>query len=1323
MSDIKRKKSKNYKKSVSLKKKKTSSQNASRVKQNGKVIESLIRDFNLLFLDDDAKPTEKKLKDFSREDLINVSSNGESDINYKNFIIFLLKISGLEIDIDDSDEIAKFSNLQDDTCTDEEVVEQLVENCGIRAQKIKNTKIIHSINSITEQIYNCFDIIRERDYEAFKNFIIAMLKLSANPYRKLRHMSCIILCKAYELLYDEMNSTSKIITQKKKSQTQSETASIDKSSITLLSNKKSILEDMISLLKEKFIEKKIGDISQNIRLCICDTISRVCKKNFEIVFNDSKMVKFYPYFLNDPSPPIKVRYLQLLYDKLDTVTEEDSKTLKILIKILSVARDAILSICVKEEKMLAKQGIKIIELLSQHKILEIKTVHQLLPHLFNPEYQIRYLVSKVVKNYILNFENEEDDEGDKEKEEDDMDVDESEGSIKKEKKIRQATTKNANDLIEFIHKLTDNEPKMVRIIVDNFFDMLSIFKNFKLFFAYIDELISSSQSEMYLIHTTFLVITYSIDIIQKRIEEEKSENLLSNNEEFINLFVSKVNNYIKKFRLPVFENFINSTQCEILNALLELFQYFKIYQNNVITFGFDMINEIVVELKNSFFINIVTFAQNEKQNSQISKNENSSDPIISNEQILFEKLCENLLKSINSILTNETLFSSFNFNQTKFLDELIFSDKNESSSLSTKFYDILYKEVLNSKLYKEITSFSLKDITDKISSFTESTKDKFYIVFTQMNYMIIYFKKIFIELGSKIDYYKFVSFLLKIISINLSKIPTKYQINSNFKFNSLVLSLIETLHLFIFNIQCESSSESDKYTEVRNDIINTIFSIVAIQYEKEDKVYNDYLLQLKTKAVGIFLDTLTYISSDKLSKNHLKFDITPELEDYLIDFIRDNFISFFVEYNRWFKKELINKNSENENEDNNSEDNNENANFINNTQKNNFCYKKKDSQFTNELLIKTCCFKIICEKYSRLILLNFGIFKYIELSCLYFESFFLIKHQNVIENMITHVFEILLDKEVNHYMKKFNDEENQNANNADQQNLSIMIFYLTKITMKIFNNKSKLYSNDSITIEYEDKVAMISRYLNYYSKCYKKMKQKYNTDNINIIDKDKNFYENFILNGISFALESKIPNTDNPEIIDIENVYFLEFIKMFLKTNIFLNENDIKNLILAYLKLSKKIEITDKINMNHIKFMEKFKTYLLNKGKVILSRENENEEEDNNEDEEDKDKKSKKKKNKGMLEEESDEDEEEDNNKDIEKEEKKEDDDDNEDDENELSTKKNKKSASRKRNKKSSSTAKKSRTNKKRKYNEANKNASESKDENKTERKKKSKKT
>ena len=165
--------------------------------------------------------------------------------------------------------------------------------------------------------------------------------------------------------------------------------------------------------------------------------------------------------------------------------------------------------------------------------------------------------------------------------------------------------------------------------------------------------------------------------------------------------------------------------------------------------------------------------------------------------------------------------------------------------------------------------------------------------------------------------------------------------------------------------------------------------------------------------------------------------------------------------------------------------------------------------------------------------------------------------------------------------------------------------------MKIFNNKSTLFSDESMGISYEEKVQMINHYLNIYSKSYKKLKQKYNTESINIIDKDKNFFENFILNGINFSLESKIKNPEDNTITDIENVYFLEFIKMYLKTNLFLDESDIKNLIIAYLKLAKKIETTDNMNMNHIKFMEKFKSYLLNKGKVIISKDEKDNEEDN----------------------------------------------------------------------------------------------------------------
>ena len=153
---------------------------------------------------------------------------------------------------------------------------------------------------------------------------------------------------------------------------------------------------------------------------------------------------------------------------------------------------------------------------------------------------------------------------------------------------------------------------------------------------------------------------------------------------------------------------------------------------------------------------------------------------------------------------------------------------------------------------------------------------------------------------------------------------------------------------------------------------------------------------------------------------------------------------------------------------------------------------------------------------------------------------------------------------------------------------------------------------------------MVNHYLNIYSKSYKKLKQKYNTETINIIDKDKNFFENFILNGINFSLETKVPNPEDNTITDIENVYFLEFIKMYLKTNLFLNEADIKNLIIAYLKLAKKIETTDNMNINHIKFMEKFKSYLLNKGKVIISKD-EKENEDDNEDSNESESKEKKK--------------------------------------------------------------------------------------------------
>jgi hypothetical protein len=125
---------------------------------------------------------------------------------------------------------------------------------------------------------------------------------------------------------------------------------------------------------------------------------------------------------------------------------------------------------------------------------------------------------------------------------------------------------------------------------------------------------------------------------------------------------------------------------------------------------------------------------------------------------------------------------------------------------------------------------------------------------------------------------------------------------------------------------------------------------------------------------------------------------------------------------------------------------------------------------------------------------------------------------------------------------------------------------------------------------------------------------------MNLIEKDKIPYENFILNGIAFAL-------DKSEVINgficLENVYFLDFVKMYIKNGLFVDEEIIHDIIITYIKLAKKWEITENMNLIHIRFMEKFKSYILNKGHMKIvenksTKDNEEKIEEEKEDKEDK---------------------------------------------------------------------------------------------------------
>ena len=87
------KKAKNKKRSS----KSTKHQGPSKENQVESSISSLIDQFDSLFIDKDSTFDKKKIKEFARNSLLMKDSDSEdsSSINYRNFIIILLKMCGL----------------------------------------------------------------------------------------------------------------------------------------------------------------------------------------------------------------------------------------------------------------------------------------------------------------------------------------------------------------------------------------------------------------------------------------------------------------------------------------------------------------------------------------------------------------------------------------------------------------------------------------------------------------------------------------------------------------------------------------------------------------------------------------------------------------------------------------------------------------------------------------------------------------------------------------------------------------------------------------------------------------------------------------------------------------------------------------------------------------------------------------------------------------------------------------------------------------------------------------------------------------------------
>ena len=336
---------KNKKKST---KTSTKRQKSSSKRQIEESISSILDQFDNLFIDKESTFDKKKIKEFARNALIIKDSEDpeSASINYQNFIILLLKMCGLEIDLNDEDEKKKFVELDQNSSvyTAEKELDNLLSDLKIRRDKIKNRLLSNNLNEIVTQIYNIFDFTNYTDYKKFKEFIRSMFKLTQNHTRKIRIIGTMILCKITELIIAEYGKNKKLLKQsennkKSRKKNASKNQKAEETNYRMKYNLSNNLSEYINDIKKNFIIHKICDYSKEIRMLLCDMMEKISKNYFNIIFGEFKLVEYFNFFLQDPCNILRVKYLQIIYDRLNSINildedndkkDEKEKKMKIL---------------------------------------------------------------------------------------------------------------------------------------------------------------------------------------------------------------------------------------------------------------------------------------------------------------------------------------------------------------------------------------------------------------------------------------------------------------------------------------------------------------------------------------------------------------------------------------------------------------------------------------------------------------------------------------------------------------------------------------------------------------------------------------------------------------------------------------------------------------------------------------------------------------------------------------------------------------------------------------------------------------------------------
>ena len=997
-----------------------------------------------------------------------------------------------------------------------------------------------------------------------KTLILNLLQFSLIKYRKIRHVACLIINTFFRNFIEESDNNKKLLQRISETKQLTITKLVGSSDPSIKLNR---INEFLNILRDKFIILRLSDVDQNVRKVICDLLTKTCKNYFADIFK-GKLPNYYKFFLSDTDNKIKVKYMDLLYERIDKNLPEEEE---IIMKILSENRKIIINLCLNEKNTLAKPAIKIIEILSERKLLSDETVNSLLPHLFNSEGSIRSLITKVVLNTIFKFSSKNDKES---------------NEIQEDEEI-QFSFENFVEVIEFIYRLTGNENNMISILVMNFYDQSDFLIHFDYYFKYMDILIKQeinnsmemNQPANLIITTVIKTLIFSISELQKRINSslEKEQILISKNEEFINLFCINIYQILNALMVEDLEN---------LNEILNLFENFIIFDQNLVKFDQRCFMDIIQSLQKAFFLNYGF------KNIKLDA---------------YESLMEKLLKSINILQNNKSLVG---------LNKEYKSSLEQLTTTFNQNFIILYNTEISKeadigslnfqKIYSVYVQFYSLLKYNNLSNSNFAISDAMFFLVK----ILVYCSQNYIQLieRSNLD---LIEHLL-LIALNIGNEIVYIEFNK-------YLNLSSNPNLDVYSY----GGRIKEYVKNRTDYLKFIHNLIQIIDESNKSIYFS-MLKIKTRGVCILLEIYIYSTSERLreipSCSELYYEIPNLIANILEEFLRSNFIKFFDESAKLINDKQEDENREaNQKEEEKSVDSDEDENENDNNMDNNENKKKIDEEEemikrrkNEEFGILFTNFKLICESFSKLLILNLGIFKYKALCSIYFESFFLIRMPIIIRNITEIVIERIIDKEVENYREQIAQAKINNP-------MNIIIYFLTKTTIKLFMNKIPLLNYREI--EFQQKYEMVKNLFKSYFDIISKLKKK----DKEMLKKDKFFFTNFIYNSLTMAIENteEIKEDDKP-VVHLNHIKIIEILEILIKKKLFFDENDYKLILGSFIKMTENIYNIDNLYYKDFTILEKMKKLLINKSKliqkepIIVNKKNiQNVEKDENQEEED----------------------------------------------------------------------------------------------------------